>query len=599
VALGLAVGSFLPFGVPVASGSPLRAVDVAAVPRHVGTVGGGPRGHAEMYPSGVDVDGLGNVFVADTGDDQVQRYDSSGNLVWERGGRGPKAPGRFFNPRDVAVLGPSVFVADTGYNRVQVLRKGDGSVASVWPRRFGTIMGISAGVDGEGRPIILVSEASTNTILVFSPSGVLLRSIGSGPGDAVGQLNGVRDAATDAAGTIYAADYANSRVVTFGPLGLPRGTWGVNGTGPGQLKRPYGIDVDVAGHVYVADSNNRIHRFTAGGRFLSAYGAPGTGRGRFQMLRRVAVGRGTSPRVYGADLWTYKVEVFRHGGAHVRRLGGDRPDLGFFNEPSGVAVTRQHLFVMDTVNQRVQRFSSKGPSFGFQLAWGARGWGEGSPGFNWARDVTVGSFDGSLRVWVADTRNSRLTEFSTGGTPTGRRLGRVGSAIGELNWPNAVDAALGDLYVADTKNDRVQRWDPADGAVRWSVASAGGEPIAGPTDCSVAAGEVYVAEVGNRRIVVLSAATGAFLRRFGGNVLHRPEGVAVEPGGDVWVADTSWDRLVEFSPDGTVKQIVRTWGPRDRPFNKPMHLEVLRRTAGVFLFVTDSWRDRVLIFDIG
>lgn len=575
-----------------------QAVGQAVGPTYVDTIGGGSRGHAEMYPSGLDTDRLGNVFVADTGDDQIQRYDPTGSLVWRRGTRGTKGPGRFENPRDVAVHARKVYVADTGYNRVQVLNAKDGSVHSVWDTRFGTIMGISAGVDGDGNPIILVSESSANTIRVFTPSGTLIRSVGNGPGNGPGQLNGVRDAATDRAGNIFAADYANSRVVKFGPFGRPLDAWGVNGTGPGNLKRPYGIDLDGSGNVYVADSNNHVHKFTPGGSFLAAYGAPGKGRGRFQMLRRVALGPGDRPAVYGADLWTYKIEIFRQGGAHLRTLGGDRPDKGSFNEPYGLAVNKRYVFVADMVNQRVQRFSSKSP-FGFHLSWGVRGWGEGTPGFNWARDATIGSFGGSKTVWVADTRNNRFTEFWLDGIPTGRRFGRAGSGLGELHWPHAVDAVGSALIVADTRNDRVQRWDPAAPSVEWSVGWAADQALSAPKDVTVSSGEVFVADTQNRRIVVLSATTGGFIRQFGSTVLHRPEGVAVEPNGDVWVADTNRDRLVEFSSSGVVLQTFGSSGRSRTRFNKPAHLEVLRRSTGLFLLVTDSWNDRVQIYDIG
>lgn len=607
-AVALAALSFALVSVPgsrgalaaeVSSGSRNTVIEAAAVtPVHVGRIGGGARGHAEMYPSGLDTDRRGNVFVADTGDDQIQRYSPTGSLVWRRGARGPKAPGRFENPRDVAVHAGKVYVADTGYNRVQVLNAKDGSVHAVWGTRFGTIMGISAGVDGGGNPLILVSESSANTIRLFSPTGSLIRSVGTGPGDGPGQLNGVRDAATDEAGNIFAADYANSRVVKFGPLGQPLDAWGSNGTGPQDLKRPYGIELDTSGDVYVADSNNYIHKFTSSGTFRAVYGAPGKGRARFQMLRRVALGPGASPLVYGADLWTYKIEVFRQGGAHVRTLGGDRPDKGFFNEPYGVVVHKRHVFVADTVNQRIQRFSSRSP-FGFHLSWGVRGWGEGSPGFNWARDVTIGSFQDSTTVWVADTKNSRFTEFWPDGAPTGRRFGRAGSGIGELFWPHAVDRAGTALIVADTRNDRVQSWNPATPSVEWSVGSVGGQPLSGPKDLAVAAGEVFVADTQNRRILVLSAATGQFIRQFGQSVLHRPEGVAVEPSGDVWVADTNRDRLVEFSSSGAVLQTFGSTGRNNTSFSKPAHLEVVRRSIGLLLFVTDSWNDRVQIYDIG
>jgi tripartite motif-containing protein 71 len=551
-------------------------------PRYVDTVGGGTKGHAAMYPSGLDVDGAGNVYVADTGDDQIQKYNSSGRRVWVVGKRGSRAAG-FENPRDVAVHSGKVYVADTGFNRVRVLRASDGSFLSEWPRRFGTIMGISVGVNGQGNRIVLVSESSANLIQIFSLTGTFIRSVGGG------RLNGVRDAATDANGNIFAADFANSRVVKFGPGGGFLDAWGVNGTGPRNLKRPYGIEVGRSGKVYVADSNNYIHKFTSSGRFLKAYGAPGTGRGRFQMLRRVALGPGTSPAVYGADLWTYKIEIFRQKGRYLRTLGGRGPAAGFFNEPFGFAVDRTHLFVVDMVNQRVQRFASTSP-FRFQLKWGARGWGEGNTGLNWARDATIGSNGGSKTVWVADTKNNRVIEYRPDGTATGRKFGGAGS----LNWPHAVDAVGADLIVANTVNNRIERWDPSRSSVEWPQ---GG--FNNPKDVAVSGGEVFVADSLNKRIVVLSAAGGGVVDQFGGAALHRPEGVAVEPNGDVWVADTSWNRLVEFSPSGAVIQTFGTLGRTNTKFNKPVHLEVLTRPSNVFLLVMDSWNDRLQIYDIG
>jgi tripartite motif-containing protein 71 len=591
-------------GIKATSGS--TAYDLAVdfpgsssvAPVHVATLGGGSAGHADMYPSGLDVDGSGNVYVADTGDDQIQRFNASGDLVWVAGTRGAKAPGRFENPRDVAALAGRVYVADTGYNRVQVLNAADGSVSSVWGAKFSTVMGISAGVDGGGSPVILVSESGTHSIRVYTPSGSLIRTVGSGPGTGSGQLNGVRDAATDDEGNIYAADFANSRVVIFGPGGAPLGAWGVNGTGPQHLKRPYGIDLDLAGNVYVADSNNYIHKFTPAGGFLAAYGAPGEGAGRFEMLRRVAVGPGTSPEVFGADLWTFKIEIFAQTGTSIGRLGGGGPANGFFNEPYGLALDPQSLFVVDMVNQRIQRFSSS-PPYGFQLAWGGRGWGEGNPGFNWARDATIGSNGGAASVWVADTKNNRFTEFWPNGTATGRSFGTVGSGVGQLNWPHAVDAVGTDLIVANTKNNRVERWNPAGPGVEWATGSAGGSAINAPKDLAVSAGEVFVVDTLNRRVVVLSASTGGFLRQFGGSNLHLAEGIAVEPNGDVWVADTSANRLLEFSADGSLIRTFGSLGSTNTRFNKPAHLEIRTTPTDVFLFVVDSWNDRVQVYDIG
>jgi DNA-binding beta-propeller fold protein YncE len=573
-------------------------------PTFVTVIGGGSAGHASMYPSGVDVDGAGNVYVADTGDDTIERYAPDGFLVWKTGSRGPRAPGRFENPRDVAFLNGKVYVADTGYNRVQVLDAGTGDPLDVWSTRFGSIMGISAGVDGTGADVILVTENTAHKVRVFTTDGTLIRSIGDGPGSGAGQLNQPRDAATDADGNVYVADYKNSRVAVFGPGGRWIGAWGVNGTGPGQFKRPYGIDLDGDGDVYVADSNNYIHRFDWNATleqatFVRAYGSPGEGAGRFSMLRRVAVGSGSIPKVYGADLWTYKVEVFGAGGAHLQTIGGQPPATGAFNEPYGIAVDGSRVFVVDMVNQRVQRFANG--TFAFQLAWGERGWGEGNSGFNWPKGITLSTNGGAKSVWVADTKNNRVSEFWPDGTPTGRKFGKVGAAVGQLRWPFSVAAFGTRLVVADSNNNRVQLWNPAGPTVDWTVTTAAGLAFGRPKAVSVSGGLAYVADTQNDRVVVLDAADGSFVRAFGSADLAKADGVAVEPDtGDVWVSDSVRHRLVEFTSTGTWRQNFGGLGSTPGRFNRPYHLAIHRTGTGTsLLFVVDSWNDRVQVFRIG
>lgn len=584
--------------------SPSPSWGAASDPSFVAVIGGGTAGHASMYPSGVDVSPAGDIYVADTGDDLVCRFDADGNRVWCQGSRGPEAPGRFENPRDVAFLAGEVYVADTGYNRVQVLDAGTGEPLAVWPTRFGTIMGISAGVGGSGERLILVTESSADKVRVFTPAGALVRSIGQGSGSGPGQLSQPRDAATDAVGNVYVADYRNRRVSVFSATGAWIGGWGINGTGPGELKRPYGIDLDPDGDVFVADTNNYIHRFRWDGQqatFVRAYGGPGTGAGRFFMLRRVAVGStGASGalRVYGADLWAYKVEVFAEGGSHRLTVGGRPPAEGYFNEPYGVAADRDHVYVVDMVNQRVQRFGTDG--LAFQLAWGERGWGKGNPGFNWPKGITRSTNGGSPSVWVADTKNNRLSEFWPDGTPTGRRFGKAGAAIGQLRWPFAVAQYGTRLVVADSNNDRVQLWDPSGPTVVWSIGEAGGIPFGKPKAVAVSGGLAYVADTQNDRVVVLDASDGSFVRAFGSDRLRSADGIAVEPwSGDVWVADAVFHRLVEFTGTGTWLRNFGSAGSATGRFNKPLHLAIHPTGEGIgLLFAVDSWNDRVQVFEV-
>ena len=128
--------------------------------------------------------------------------------------------------------------------------------------------------------MILVSQDVTNQVSEYTPSGTRTSvTFGTGTaGSGDGQLNAPRDAATDSAGNVYVADYANDRIAKFGPTGNWIKSWGSSGPADGQFKRPYGVDVDVDNKIYVADStNHRVQIFDSSGNHLANYG---TGRPR-------------------------------------------------------------------------------------------------------------------------------------------------------------------------------------------------------------------------------------------------------------------------------------------------------------------------------
>jgi DNA-binding beta-propeller fold protein YncE len=565
----------------------LGTATTVAKPVHASTLGNG-QGEASMYPSGLDVDPSGNLYIADTGNDQVAAYAPDGSQLWRAGVRGPKANGTFQNPRDLAYLNGKVYVADTEYNRVQVLDATSGHWLSTWSYRFTSILGISAGVDATGNPIILTSDDAQNTISLFTPTGTLIRQYKAALGNANGQLNAPRDAATDSSGDIYVADFANNRMVEFSPTFTFIRAWGSKGTAAGQFNRPYGVALDAANNVYVADSDNeRIEEFTSTGTFIRQMGSAGTGNGQFFQLRRVAVGSGTSPQVYGADLWGFHVSRFSNTGSFQQTYGGVGPADGGFNEPSGEAVGANDTYVADSVNQRIQKFATS--SGAFEQVIGHRGWlATDLLGMNWPRDVTLNGV--SNTIWVADTKNNRLTEFNTQGNPTGKKAGKLGSGTDQLHWPFAIDSAGADVIVADTFNNRIERWDTGTLTTTWTSAAG---VVKSPKDLTVVGNTVYVADTGDNRVVELDATTGALIKSFGS--LHGPQGIAVDASGNIWVSDTNQNRLVEFSPAGSVLQTFGSLGAAHGQFNYPTKLEI----TGTTLSVCDTYNNRVENYTIG
>jgi DNA-binding beta-propeller fold protein YncE len=291
--------------------------------------------------------------------------------------------------------------------------------------------------------------------------------------------------------------------------------------------------------------------------------------------------------VYGADLWGFHVQRFSSAGVFQRSYGDQVPEDGGFNEPSGEAVGANDTYVADSVNQRIQKFTTS--SGAFEQVIGHRGWlATDLLGMNWPRDVTLNGVSNS--IWVADTKNNRLTEFNPQGNPTGKKAGKLGSGVDQLHWPFAIDSAGKDVVVADTFNNRVELWDTGTLTTTWTSAEG---LLKGPKDLTVSGGTVYVADTNHNRVVELDVASGALIRSFGS--LHNPQGIAVDGSGDVWVADTNQNRIVEYSPSGTLLQTFGGLGSGHGEFNMPTKLEI----SGTTLYVTDTFNNRVEEYAIG
>ena len=373
-----------------------------AVPSYASQVGGGLSGHAEIYPSGLDVGPDGTVYVADTGNDQVKAYTSTGALAWMFPSgtvRGSRTVGHFSNPRDLTYLNGKLYVDDTGNNRVQVI---DTTVSpmtvTAWSYKFPSTLGITAGKDGNGNNIILVSEDTSNKVAVFDPSGTLRCTIGPLP-TVAGKTAQPRDAATNAAGDIYIAAYQQDQIDEYGPVmgstcpSTQLRSWGGHGTSNTQLIRPYGVAVNAAGHVFVADSDNeRIQEFSGTGGYLNTYGGAVSIGGTFQQLRRVALNP-TTGAVYGADLWDFHIDRFSTPTLTPGLVYGNKPPaLDNFNEPSGISFDAAgRMYVADSVNQRMQVWApgANGATWTHVSDFGARGWGAGDlSGLDRPRDIS-------------------------------------------------------------------------------------------------------------------------------------------------------------------------------------------------------------------
>jgi DNA-binding beta-propeller fold protein YncE len=108
-----------------------------------------------------------------------------------------------------------------------------------------------------------------------------------------------------------------------------------------------------------------------------------------------------------------------------------------------------------------------------------------------------------------------------------------------------------------------------------------------------------VADSANKRIVELNAATGAYTGvTIGTGSLHSPQGVAIDPtNGNIWVSDTSFNKLVEFPAAGGAT--IQTVAAPNGAFNHPTHLDVHVDASGnPYLYVADVYNDRIVILNL-
>jgi len=255
-----------------------------------GHIGTGP-GEFRL-PDGLAVDTGGSVWVADRDNNRIQKFTYDGKVEpfppFKRTHL-TSAPGHFNLPYGVAVNGlGELYVADTHNHRIQWFTP-QGKLIKTWgrhgkaPGEFDTPRGLTVDVFGN----VWVADHTNQRVQKFSYDGRLLGVFGANggdgtPGSGPGEFFEPRGMSSDADGNIYVAEMVNHRVQVLRNDGSFLRAWGKGGTGGyeqvgsgyGEFRLPYQTAVDTKGRVWVTDTDNeRVQVFTREGQFLRAFGA--------------------------------------------------------------------------------------------------------------------------------------------------------------------------------------------------------------------------------------------------------------------------------------------------------------------------------------
>jgi streptogramin lyase len=438
------------------------------------------------FPIGVAVDGAGNVYVADSNNYTIRKVTPAGVVTTLAGtaglrggadGTGPAA--RFNQTSGVSVDGSgNVYVADSGNNLVRkITPTGEVTTLAGMPGSAGTADGTGTvarfnwpeGVAVDGTGDVYVADTGNNTIRKVTPSGVVTTLAGTagllGSADGTGaaaQFTHPEGVAVDGSGNVFVADAYNSTIRKITPTGVVTtlaGTAGLSGSadGTGAAARfflPQGVAVDGSGNVYVADSNSQaIRKITPAGVVRTLAGMAGV--------------------IGSADAT---------GAAAL------------FNGPQGVAVDGAgNVYVADTGNSTIRKITPAGVVTTLAGTAGPSGSADGTGAaaqFALPRGVAV---DGTGNVLVADSNNHAIRKITPAGVVTtlAGMAGVIGSADGtgaaaRFSFPQgiAVDGA-GNVYVADVAGHTIRKITPA-GVVSTPVGLPGlSGTVAGPLPASL------------------------------------------------------------------------------------------------------------------
>jgi DNA-binding beta-propeller fold protein YncE len=251
-------------------------------------------------PYGMAIDPTGNLWVSDSENDRFQIIAPDGTYqdTWGTSGSGDgefeflSASSAFGRPYgDIAFDAEgNVYVADTGNQRIQKFAP-DRTFLGAWGgegRGEGQFLTpISVTVSDAG--VVYVCDEVRNDVQMFDRDGGYLGAFG-GSGSEAGEMSIPSGVAIDPAGDVWVADWGNNRMQRFSADGEWRAAWGEFGSVAGDLHGPNDVVIDVHGYLYVADAlNNRLQVFTPQGEVLAATGTYGVDAGQFHYALGLAL----------------------------------------------------------------------------------------------------------------------------------------------------------------------------------------------------------------------------------------------------------------------------------------------------------------------
>jgi hypothetical protein len=635
---------------------PVLAQDVITT-----AIGGGPNGipalDANLYnPYGVAVDSSGNFYIAAFNQNRVFKVNGTSGVITVVAGSGAQGysgdgvtggagNASLYHPFAVAVdSGLNVYIADQ-YNCI--IRKvdttntittiagipnscgysgdsGKGTAAQIYyPQGVGVDTSGNLYIGDGQNCVVRKLVLSSDTITTYAGNHTCGYSGDSGAATSA-ELSTTSGVAADSSGNLYIADTGNCviREVTKsnGHIATVAGnhTCGFSGDGAAataaEMNQVFGVAVSGT-TVTIADYyNQRIRQFPVGGNIntvagngTACAGTCGEGGSAISAELYYPVGVAVSgTTIYLGDNDNYVVDSFTVGG-NLNRVAGNHsynvetlytgaPATGVvLNYPWGITIDSSgNVYIADTDNFMVREDVKSTQLVNFFAGDGTQGYaGDNGAATSAELNYDFGvAKDSSGNVYIADTYNCLVRKVSTAGTITtfaglvvsgSARCGFSGdggtATAAELSYPYGVAVdSKSNVYIADHNNSVIRK--VSSGTITTIAGIGGGARLSGdgglatnallyqPTSIAVdPAGNLFIADYNNCRVREVSAATGIINTVAGNGVcgftgdglaidngVAYPQGVAVDANDNLFISDY-YNRVRWVSPSGVMTTI--------------------------------------------
>ena len=355
---------------------------------------------------------LSNPKFLDKNNKKIYITDSEkGSLVIVENDKAFGSPTKLKNPKGLAITGDSLFVADSGNDRVIHFEK------EVFTNQFG--------------------ESGQDNGQFSNLNGL--------------SINGTK---------LFVSDTDNHRIQVFDLLGthLSNIGTGIQGNGTDQFSSPNDVNTNST-HIFVSDTNNhRIQIFNGSGTYQETLGTgiEGNGTDQFSFPTGLA-NNGT--HIFVSDTNNHRIQIFNASLGFEISIGSGEPDSddGNFDSPSGIYHNGTHTIVADTGNNRIQIFDSQGQ---FALKFGS------TANLKEPSDIVTTSFS---EIYVSDSDGNRIQIFDSQGILVGtidskistgfsKQITSIPLFVSDLQADSLDFDSNGDLLVSDWNQKRIVKF---------------------------------------------------------------------------------------------------------------------------------------------